>query len=221
MTAEQKGLFITFEGPEGCGKSTHIKMLQAALKKRGIPVTVTREPGSTKLGKEIRKLLLQSEGPVDSLAELFLFAADRAQDVTEVIVPALEKGQLVLCDRFTDSTLAYQIGGRRLLEDLVRYVNNVSAKGQVPDLTFLLDVPVDLGLSRTLSVQAAASKAVDRFSKETLSFHERLRTYYHELAKNQPERIKMISTEGAIDDAHRQIVEMTLAVWEKRVKQPA
>src|SRR3989338_1478371 len=129
------GLFVTFEGPEGCGKSTNLKELQAALKKKGIPVTATREPGGPKLGKDMRKVLLMSDHPVDPLAELFLFAADRVQDVTEVILPALEKGNIVLCDRFTDSTLAYQIGGRRLLEDLVRYINMVSCKGLVPDLT--------------------------------------------------------------------------------------
>ena len=222
MTApDLKGLFITFEGPEGCGKSTHVKQLQAALKKRGIPVTVTREPGSTKIGKDIRKVLMGAENAVDPMAELFLFAADRAQDVSEVIIPALEKGHAVLCDRFTDSTLAYQIGGRRLLEDLVRYVNNVSAKGLVPDLTFLLDVPVDLGLSRSLSVQAAASKSVDRFSREALTFHERLRAYYHELANNQPDRFRVISTEAPQEEVHKKIVQETFAAWEKRVGQPA
>ena len=194
----KKGVFITFEGTEGCGKSTHSKLLSSYFKSLGKKVISTLEPGSTKIGKEIRKILLSTEEPLAKNAELFLFACDRAQHVEQVILPALNDGAVVICDRFTDSTLAYQIGGRKLPEELVRYVNAVSSNGLVPDLTFLLDVSPMVGLPRAIGVSSMEKgkiKKVDRFEKEKITFHNDVRAYYLETAKNDPDRFRIIDTE--------------------------
>jgi len=193
-----KGHLITFEGTEGCGKSTHAKLLEKYFKSLGKRVLLTLEPGATKPGKEMRKILLNMEEPLAQNAELFLFAADRAQHVEEVIKPALEAGTIVICDRFIDSTVAYQIGARKLAEELVRYVNAVSSGGLIPDLTFLLDVSPMVGLPRAIAASSKESgkvKKVDRFEKEKLAFHNDVRNMYLELAKNDPQRIKVVDTE--------------------------
>jgi dTMP kinase len=194
---------ITFEGTEGCGKSTHSKNLAKYLQSLGKRVVLTLEPGATKPGKDIRKILLSMEGPLARNSELFLFAADRAQHVDEVIKPALEAGSIVICDRFVDSTVAYQIGGRKLPEELVRYVNSVSSAGLIPDLTFLLDVSPMVGLPRAIaasSMEKSKVKKVDRFEKEKLAFHTEVRNAYLEIAKNNPDRIKIIDTEKQSQD---------------------
>lgn len=193
----KKSVLITFEGPEGCGKSTHSAMLAKYLKSLGIKVVSSLEPGGTKIGKEIRKILLNTEEPLASNSELFLFAADRAQHVEEVIRPALEAGSVVIVDRFIDSTIAYQIGGRKLPEELVRYINAVSSGGLIPDLTFLLDISPSIGLPRSLAsdIDKARIKKVDRFEKEKIAFHDEVRKMYLEIANNEPDRIKVIDTE--------------------------
>ena len=183
-------MFITFEGPEGCGKSTHSKKLKAYLEARGYGVVLTREPGGTLVGKEIRALLLNPESVLDETTEVYLFAADRSEHVSKIILPALKEGKIVISDRYIDSTIAYQTGGRGLPEDLVRYVNMVSSKGLIPDLTILLDVTPEVGLKR-----ATQHNAADRFEKETLEFHRRVREVYREIAQSSPERVKMISTD--------------------------
>ncbi|MDD4179788.1 MAG: dTMP kinase [Candidatus Margulisbacteria bacterium] len=194
-------MFITFEGPEGCGKSTHSTRLKTYLEGRGERVLLTREPGGTQIGKNIRDLLLDPRSVLDRTTEVYLFAADRSEHVAKIILPALKEGKIVISDRFIDSTIAYQIGGRQLPEDLVRYLNMVSAKGLVPDLTILLDVPPQVGLKR-----AAQKGAVDRFEKEVLDFHGRVREKYLEIARENPDRIKMIDTEKTtIEDIQEQI----------------
>lgn len=192
-------MFITFEGGEGCGKSTHVKLLEEFVKSKGKEVAVTHEPGNTQLGKSIRKVLLDKESEVEPLSEIFLFAADRLEHVEQVIKPALNSGKIVICDRFTDSTLAYQLGGRGLPEDLVRYVNWISCRGLVPDLTFLLDIDVKEGLKR------AAQKGKDRFESEILAFHERVREKYLEIAKDDPKRFKVIETYKDQNEVQKEI----------------
>ena len=182
-------MLISFEGPEGCGKSTHTKLLKEYLESKGKKVVLTFEPGGTELGQKLRKILLHSSKELDQIAELALFAADRAEHVAKVILPALKAGKWVICDRYLDSTLAYQIGGRGLPEDLVRYFNMISCRGVLPDITFLLDVPSAFGLKR-----AGKVKKADRFEKEKLSFHARVRDKYLSIAENEPERIKIIAT---------------------------
>ncbi len=182
-------MFITFEGPEGCGKSTHAKKLKDFLESKGKQVALTHEPGGTPLGKKLRELLLHSKEKVDEVTELCLFAADRAEHVSKVISPALSQGKIVISDRFTDSTLAYQIAGRRLAEDLVRYINMVSSQGLIPDLTLFLDVSPEIGLKRVGQIKKA-----DRFEKERIEFHRRVRERYLEIAKNNPQRVRVIDT---------------------------
>lgn len=193
-----KGYLITFEGGEGCGKSTHAKLLEKYLKGLGKKVVLTLEPGATKTGREIRKILLNTEEALSQNTELFLFAADRAQHVENVIIPALQNGSIVICDRFIDSTIAYQLGGRKLKEELVRYITFISSNGLIPDLTLLLDVSPEVGLPRAISasnVEKGRIKKVDRFEKEKLDFHNDVRQMYLEIAKNNPDRVKILDTE--------------------------
>lgn len=183
-------MFITFEGPEGCGKTTHSKRLKSYLEGKGYAVLLTQEPGGTMLGKQIREILLSPESILDETSEVYLFAADRSEHVSKIILPALQEGKIVISDRFTDSTLAYQVGGRGLPEDLVRYLNMISAKGLIPDLTFLLDVSPEVGLKR-----ATSNGLVDRFEKEAIEFHRGVREYYLKIAEENKERIKIVNTE--------------------------
>ena len=188
-------LFVTIEGIEGAGKSTLIDGISKQLTQQGLPITTTREPGGTPLGKTLRSLLLSlSELRIDPLAELLLFSADRAQHLSELIRPALEAGHIVLCDRFVDSTIAYQGYGRGLDLKLLQKVGEIATQGLAPDLTFLLDLPPDTGLTRTKTRQpdkalgTPASNA-DRFETEAVDFHRRIRAGFLELAKAHPQRI--------------------------------
>ena len=183
-------MLITFEGPEGCGKSTHSKRLKSYLEGKGLAPLLTREPGGTQVGKEIRDLLLRPESVLDETTEVYLFAADRSEHVSKIILPALNERKIVISDRFIDSTVAYQIGGRKLPEDLVRYINMISSKGLIPDLTVLLDVSPEIGLKR-----ATLNSSADRFEKELVDFHRRVRDKYLEIAKENPQRIKVINTD--------------------------
>lgn len=183
-------MFITFEGPEGCGKTTHSKRLKSYLENKGQHVLLTQEPGGTQVGKEIRGLLLRPESVLDGTTEVYLFAADRSEHVSKIIQPALDEGKTVICDRFIDSTIAYQIGGRGLPEDLVRYLNMVSSKGLVPDLTIMLDVSPEIGLKR-----ATENGAADRFEREAVEFHRRVREKYLAIARNDPGRVRLINTD--------------------------
>ncbi len=203
-------MFITFEGGEGCGKSTHAKRLKDFLDKEGFNVILTREPGGSLVGDDIRKILIAPRKSLADCAEIFLFAADRIQHVEEIIEPALREGKIVLCDRFIDSTVAYQIGGRGLPEDLVRYINMISSKGLIPNFTFLLDVPVKIGLKRAVGVGSP-----DRFEASESSFHERVRAKYLEIAKECPERITILNTEEDIDIVSEKIRKKVLELLKK------
>ncbi|MFA4966598.1 MAG: dTMP kinase [Candidatus Margulisiibacteriota bacterium] len=193
-------MFITFEGGEGCGKSTHAKLLKEYLESSGKSVVLTKEPGGTEIGDIIRKALLNNDLSVELLSEIFLFCADRVEHVEKVIRPALSEGKIVISDRFIDSTIAYQLGGRALPEDLVRYLNWISSKGLLPDITFLLDIPVEEGIKR-----AAKRGDLNRFEHEILAFHERVREKYNEIAADNPKRIKVISTIKDINEVQNEI----------------
>ena len=175
--------FIVFEGGEGCGKSTQTRALYRRLSKDGFRAVLTREPGGTRLGERVRRYLKQTgETRISPLAELFLIATARAQLVSEVIRPELEKGKTVICDRFTPSTLAYQGYGRGLNTDALREVNDIATDGMSPDLIVLLDIPIEDGLGRK------KSKERDRFESESLAFHARVRRGYLDMAKADPGR---------------------------------
>jgi len=191
------GLFITFEGGEGCGKSTQSRLLYNRLKKLAVPVVLTHEPGVTDLGRKITRLLKYSQNiAISPLAELLLFNASRAQLLEEVINPALKKGTVVVCDRFTDSTIAYQGYGRGLDLALVNGVDQSATRGLQPDLTILLDLNVETGLARKKEQKA------DRFQAENLAFHRRIRHGYLELAKAEPKRwLKIDATQSKEDIA--------------------
>jgi len=204
-----KGRFITIEGIEGCGKSTLITHLQHLLETTGCQVVVTREPGGTALGEEIRGLLLgqRKEGMVVESELLLLFAA-RAEHLAKVIRPALLAGKWVLCDRFTDATYAYQGGGRNISEKRIAALESWIQNTLHPDITFLLDLPVEMGLER-----AGRRAALDRFELEDTAFHERVRAAYLALAAAQPERFRIV-------DASRPLSEVKAIVkqiFEKRV----
>ena len=197
-------MFITIEGIEGGGKTTQVGLLAAALERAKLVVRVTREPGGTKLGEEIRSLLLHSATSVGGLAELFLILADRAQHVENLIQPALRAGEVVLCDRFADSTLAYQAYGRELPLEAVRAVESMARQGVLPDLTFVLDCPIEIGLARTRRRRGHA--AADRFEGEEASFHERVRQGFLALAREDPRRIRVIDGTRTANDVHREIL---------------
>lgn len=202
--------FISLEGGDGTGKTTQLKALEKHLLSRGQACLVTREPGGTALGRLIRRVLLETGGqPVTSPAELFLYLADRAQHVQEVILPALKAGRIVICDRYTDSTLAYQGYGRGLDLELLRRLNDIANSGVQPDLTLLLDCPVELGLSRTaqrrLDAGAEGRNREDRFERETLVFHERVRAGFLELARREPNRFRVIDGTRPVGEVAQQI----------------
>lgn len=187
-----RGRFITFEGPEGAGKSTHLKALAEKLKARGIPVLTTREPGGTLLGELVRKILQfneAGEAPVPT-AELLLFLASRAQLVHNVILPALERGEWVLSDRFCDSTFAYQGYGRGMDVAELRAINAFATQNLMPDVTLLLDIPQAESRQRVADRQGQA----DRFEQERDTFHLRLAEGFRELAKQEPQRIRRIDS---------------------------
>jgi dTMP kinase len=195
-------MFITFEGIEGSGKSTQLRRLAERI----TGSVVTKEPGGTPTADRIRAILLDSAMKLDPIAELFLFAASRRQNVVEVIRPALERGAAVLCDRFTDSTLAYQGFGRLINLDQLRTLNAWATDSLTPDLTFLFDLPEETGLSRARSRNAEAVKDEGRFEAEDLRFHRRAREGYLSLALAEPSRFAVINAEGDVDDVQARVV---------------
>ena len=189
----KQGIFITFEGPEGCGKSTQSGLLCEYLKRRSYPCVHTREPGGTKLGERVRQLLLHSKGiAISDMAELFLFEACRAELVKEAILPNLAKKRIVICDRFSDASLSYQGYGGKIPRGAIRKLDSVATKGLKPDLTILLDVDTPIGLKR------ARRKGIDRMEKKDIAYHERVRQGYLELVKVEPARIKVIKVVDGI-----------------------
>ncbi len=207
-----RGLFITFEGLDGSGKTTQIKRLAAWMQKRGIAPLLTRQPGGTALGDRVRELLLDSRsGGIAPMAEMALMFADRAQAIAEVIEPALESGTIVLCDRFTDSTEAYQGGGREIGTSLVLDMHRLICGDLQPDLTLLLLPSLESSLSRARRrndrVAARAGKDEDRFEREEDVFHRRVWEKYREIAAREPDRVVVIAGDLSMDEVHEQIVE--------------
>jgi dTMP kinase len=194
-------MFITFEGIEGSGKSTQLRRVA----ERMMGAVVTKEPGGTPLADRIRAILLDSTARIDPVAELFLFAASRRQNVVEVIRPALARGATVLCDRFTDSTLAYQGFGRLLNLDQLRTLNAWATNSLIPDLTLLFDLPEEVGLSRARSRNAEAADDEGRFETEDLRFFRRVREGYLTLAVAEPSRFAVIDAAGDVDDVFARV----------------
>ncbi len=207
MTA--RGRFITLEGLEGVGKTTNREYVESVLTTRGIKVLVTREPGGTDLGEQLRHLLLHASAPVSAEAELMMMAASRKQHTVDVIEPALNAGTWVLCDRYADASFAYQGGGRELGLGVVASLHALLSIDIQPDLTFLLDMPIEDGLKRM-----AARGKPDRIEKEALGFFERARAAYLQRAKDQPQRMKVIDASLSLDGVQQQVDNVLTAFLE-------
>jgi dTMP kinase len=190
----ERGVFITFEGGEGSGKSTQIARLANRLEAAGVPVRALREPGGTTQGEALRAMLLNPDHTgLDSIAELLLYEASRAQLVADVIEPALEAGEVVLCDRFYDSTTAYQGFARGLPLDRIRQLNEIATNGLVPDRTIVLDIDPALGIAR------ATTDGADRLEAESAAFHESVRRGFLAIAAEEPARVRVIDASGTPD----------------------
>ena len=197
------GYFITFEGSECAGKSTHIKLLSKYFMENKISCVVTREPGGTEIGEEIRQIVKHHAGkcPVADETELLLFAASRSQHMREVIIPALQNGSYVICDRFADSTVAYQGYARGLNMDFIRTLNRFATIGRSPDLTIILDLTPEESLARRIT-----RNENDRIEAEDISFHSKVRDAFLKIASEEPNRVKIISSAGSIASVQNEIV---------------
>lgn len=199
---KNKGFFITFEGVEGSGKSTQMELLGKFLLERGFDILLTQEPGGTEIGDKIRDILLDPENKgMDKMVEALLYAASRAQLVAEVIKPALEAGKVVICDRYFDSSVAYQVYGRGIPFEVIEAINKRAIENAKPDITFFLDISVEVGLERATVFFA------DRIEKEDIEFHRRVRKGYLELAKKDTKRFIAIEALKESDEIHRRIIE--------------
>lgn len=201
VTIMEKGLFITFEGTDGCGKTTQIEMLKDYFEKQGRTVLLTREPGAKGLGTKLREILLNYDGEVSPICESFLFLADRAQHVDTIIKPAVARGEIVLCDRHTDSTVAYQGYGRELDIEQIKMLNNIATSGLKPDLTFIFDIDID-------TAQKRVGKNKDRMESAGIEFFKRVRNGYLEIAKQEPERVKVLDGSKSIETIHNELLEI-------------
>lgn len=191
-------MFITLEGIEGCGKSTQARLLAQRLKKEGYPCLLTREPGGTPIGREIRQVILNPRHHrMSPEAELGLYFSDRAQHLREVVWPALEAGKIVVCDRFTDSTIAYQGYGRKLSLRMIRSLDRIMTGAYRPDVTLLLDLPIEKGLTRARARNHEEALLDEgRFESEEIEFHERVREGYMKMVRREPRRFIVVSAEG-------------------------
>jgi len=208
------GAFITFEGIDGCGKSTQLRLLASELRVRGLEVVTTREPGGTTLGQRLRAALLDVQEQVDPLAELLVFAADRAHHVRTLLLPALETSQIVLSDRYADATVAYQGGGRGFEPGLIQEIVQLATGGLMPDLTLLFDLSVAESAVRTR--RRVASKNTDRLDSEDVEFHTRVRNAYLEIAKAEPERFRVIDARGAVPETHQMVMDIVMQFLQER-----
>ena len=201
-----QGLFITFEGPDGCGKTTQMKLLAEYFEKKGKEVVLTREPGGKGLGEKVREILLNYDGEVSDRCESFLFLADRAQNIDIIVNPAVKEGKIVLCDRHIDSTVAYQGYGRGLNIDRINMLNNLATNGKKPDLTLVFDVDVETSMKRV-------GKEKDRMESAGIDFHNRVRKGYLELAKQEPKRIKVLDATKSIEEIHTDVINILAEVF--------
>lgn len=208
-----KGFFLTFEGVDGCGKSTQAMLLKEYLEREGMDVMLTREPGGTPVGERLRELVLDiREKGLTFRTEVFLYAASRAQHMAEVIAPNLEQGKIVICDRFTDSTIAYQGFGCGLDIEALKVINEFASCGIEPDLTILIDIPVETALQRIGKPQGGLGKdGVDRIEERGASFYSRVREGYLFLAQQYPERIRLLEEQGrSIEDMHSAVKDLVM-----------
>ncbi len=218
------GVFITFEGPEGCGKTTQARLLADLLSSMGFNVVCTEDPGGTKIGDKIRNILLDPDNAaMASTTELLLFLASRHQLLHEVIRPQLEAGNIVICSRFADATMAYQGYGRGLDMDFIKNLNAQITDGMTPDLTIYLDLEPAVSIERVKARIASAGSQdikfmgdeVDRIEQEMIGFHERVRNGYLELMQNNPDRIKMINADDSVENVQADVKELVVDVLDK------
>lgn len=207
-----RGLFITVEGGEGVGKSTNIAYIENRLKDAGIDYMLTREPGGTAIAEKVRSLLLEkTEENLNPVSELLLVFAARSQHLSERIIPALDQGRWVLCDRFTDATYAYQGGGRAMDEDLIDQLKMIVQTGTEPDYTILLDAPVEIGMERVHN-----RGELDRFEQEELAFFSRVRSKYLEMANKDSQRYKVIDASKSLEKVQLQLAEVVAEILSSR-----
>jgi dTMP kinase len=209
MSEPLPGIFITLEGPEGAGKTTQLKLLSKVLDEHGHSHIITRDPGGTPLGKPIRRVLLSAETTINPLAELLLYEADRAQNVSEIILPGLKAGKIVFCDRYTDSTIAYQGYGRNLDLKLIDMLNNVATQGLRPQCTILFDIESSAGLARL------HPSGHDRLEREALEFHQKVREGYLELSRQEPERWRILNAAGPMSAVQEDLRNIVFEVLER------
>jgi dTMP kinase len=202
-----QGKFITFEGIDGSGKSTQLRMLEGDLRLRGVDVLATREPGGTPLGRHLREAFLETEEVVSPLAELLLFAADRAQHVELMIRPALAEGRIVISDRFADATFAYQGAGRGFPEKTVREVIKLATTGLKPDLTIFFDLSIENAIRR-MSARLDAGQRQNRMDVETAEFYDRVRKAYLKLIENEPKRFRVVDANGSVEEIHANVLKI-------------
>ena len=200
-----KGLFITFEGADGCGKTTQLKLLAEYLSNKGLEVIITREPGAKGLGEKVREILLNYDGEVSDRCESFLFLADRAQHIDMIINPSIAQGKIVLCDRHTDSSVAYQGYGRGLSIERINILNNLAVNGRYPDLTLVFDVDIETSMARV-------GDEKDRMESAGMEFFNRVRNGYLEIAKQEPNRVKVLDARKSIEEVHKNVIELIEAL---------
>lgn len=194
----KRGLFITFEGIDGCGKTTQINLLKEYLENKSYEVITTLEPGGSDIGKKLRQILLHHDGFVSPRAEMFMYLADRAQHIDTVIKNNVEKNKIVLCDRHIDSTVAYQGYGRGEDIEEINFLNNIATANYKPNLTFVFDIDIE-------TAQQRVGKVKDRLESEGLEFHKKVKEGYFELAKKYPNRIKIINSNKTIEEVFEQV----------------
>lgn len=209
------GAFITFEGIDGSGKSTQLRLIASVLRLQGLEVVTTREPGGTTLGQRLRAALLDAQEQVDPLAELLVFAADRAQHVRRHLRPAIDTNHVVLSDRYADSTVAFQGAGRGFDENLINEIVQLATEGLKPDLTLLFDLPVAECIARTRRRQEGKNKG-DRLDAEDIEFHTRVRDAYLRIAAAEPERVRLIDASGAVQETHQLVMDIVVPFLKQR-----
>lgn len=197
----KNGLFITLEGADGCGKTTQINLLKDYLINKGYEVVLTREPGGKGLGEKLREILLNYDGEVSDRCEAFLYLADRAQNIDTIIKPAINSGKIVLCDRHTDSSLAYQGYGREQNLDNINMLNELAVNGIHPDLTIVFDIDTETSMARVGTEK-------DRLERAGIEFHKRVRNGYLEIAKQNPQRIKVVDASQSISNVQKDVLKI-------------